>query len=369
MKYIRALINVLVTLGIALAGLLFIPRVLAFFAPFVLGWMIALLAGAPVKYFEEKMRIQPRAGSAFFIMAVIGIIVLILYLLGRKLVGDIREVLGLLPGHLEELRYEILESLDKLRNLSDKLPESIQPDIPGLAGDISEYLKTWIRRLGSPTVVALGSIARYLPTLTMGVLMCLFSAYLFVVEKEKIQTWFSEHCPARIKERYTLFRRCLMDALGGYIRAQLKIELWIYLVTAAGLLFLRVEYAFLIALGIAVLDFLPFFGTGTVMLPWALICIFAGNYFLAIGLFVLWGFGQILRQLIQPKIVGEMMGLSPLATLFLLYVGYRLWGVIGMLLAVPVGLVLRTFYQAGVFDELCTSVKILWEGLKKLQKN
>ena len=84
------------------------------------------------------------------------------------------------------------------------------------------------------------------------------------------------------------------------------------------------NYFALIALGIAFLDFLPFFGTGTVLIPWAIIRILTADYKIAIGLLIIWGGGQLARQLIQPKIVGDSMGVAPLPTLFLLFIGYRL---------------------------------------------
>ncbi len=124
----------------------------------------------------------------------------------------------------------------------------------------------------------------------------------------------------------------------------------------------------LIALGIAFLDLLPFFGTGTVMVPWALIKIFSGDYKMAIGLLIIWGGGQLARQIIQPKIVGDSIGVAPIPTLFLLFIGYKLGGVIGMIIAVPLGMLLSTMYQEGVFDTTRNSIAILVSGLNHFRK-
>ena len=128
------------------------------------------------------------------------------------------------------------------------------------------------------------------------------------------------------------------------------------------------KYAVLVALGIAVLDFLPVFGTGTVLVPWAIIKILNGNYTTAIILLVLWGGGQLLRQMIQPRIVGDSLGLSTLPTLILLFIGWRLSGVGGMILAVPVGLVLYNLYKSGLFDTTIDSIKILARDLSAFCK-
>ena len=115
-------------------------------------------------------------------------------------------------------------------------------------------------------------------------------------------------------------------------------------------------------IGVAILDLLPFFGTGTVLVPWAIIKFLNGEYGMVIGLLIIWGVGQLFRQMIQPKIVGDSVGLDPLPTLFLLYIGYRMGGVWGMLLSVPIGIIIFNMYEEGVFDTTIKSIQILYSG-------
>ena len=135
-----------------------------------------------------------------------------------------------------------------------------------------------------------------------------------------------------------------------------------------GLFILQVDYALLIALLIAFLDFLPLFGAGIVMIPWAVVEIFCKNYKLAVGLVIIWGLTQILRQMLQPKYVGESVGIKPLPTLILLYVGYCIAGVWGLILAIPIGYVVMNLYKAGLFDGIITSLKILVNGFNEYRK-
>jgi predicted PurR-regulated permease PerM len=148
----------------------------------------------------------------------------------------------------------------------------------------------------------------------------------------------------------------------------LKIELWIYVIVAVGLLILRVPYFYLAALGIAFLDILPVFGTGTVLLPWAVLKFLGGQYYFAIGLLIIWGVGQLTRQVIQPKIVGDSLGIQPIPTLVLLYLGYQLAGVAGMIAAVPLGMLVMTMNDAGFFDNVKTSIRILWHGFNEFRR-
>ena len=118
-----------------------------------------------------------------------------------------------------------------------------------------------------------------------------------------------------------------------------------------GLFILKVDFVLLVAFLIAFLDMLPFFGTGTVLWPWAAIKILSGDYQIAIGLMILYAVTQIVRQVIQPKIVGDTIGMNPLATLIFMYIGYKVSSIAGMIIAVPLGMILINLYQASAFEE------------------
>ena len=174
--------------------------------------------------------------------------------------------------------------------------------------------------------------------------------------------------PEAIVYRLDLITRSFKRAVGGYFKAQFKIEVWMYVLLVVGFTVLDVNYALLIALGTAVLDFLPVFGTGTVLLPWAVIKILSSDYKMAVGLLIIWCGGQLARQLIQPKIVGDSIGVPPIPTLFLLFIGYKAAGVFGMIIAVPIGIIVSNMYEEGVFDTTINSLKILCAGINNFRR-
>lgn len=362
-KYCKAIVNIVVAVAILLFVIFLFPRLLAFFAPFVVGWIIAWMAGPPVIFLEKKLKIKRRAGSVFVIVAVIALIVLFLYLVGSILVREGRDMVRSFPELMQEMKTDFEQVGELLDRIYRTMPGSVQEWLDRVSAQMENGGGDLIDKLGSPTLTAVGNFAKYLPTLLIGVIMSLLSAYFFVADREQINAWCRRHMPQVIRERYQLIRHGMLRAVGGYLKAQLKIEIWIYLVVAIGLWILKVKYLWLIALGIALLDFLPFFGTGTVMVPWAIVKFLGRDYKMGIGLLIVWGVGQLLRQIIQPKIVGDSIGVPPLPTLFLLYVGYRFGGVLGMIVAVPVGLILFSLYDAGVFDTTVRSIRILVDGV------
>lgn len=367
-KYVKAILNLVIALIILIAVVWLVPRGIVFFMPFIIGWIIALIAGPVVRFLEKKLKIRRKAGSAFVIIAVIGLVVLAGYLLVGNLVHELTGFVGDLPQMWDSLQEDFDAIAKNFSVVYDKLPEDIQNTIDNIADSASDIAGDFIGKLSSPTIAAVGNFAKQLPTFIIGLIMCLLSSYLFVAEKEQIVQGIKKHMPEALLYRLRLMKRSLVKAVGGYFKAQIKIEVWIYLLLVIGFFILGVDYAPLIAFGIAILDFLPFFGTGTAMVPWAIVKFLSADYIMTIGLLVIWGVSQLVRQIIQPKIVGDSVGMPPLPTLFLLYIGYMLGGVMGMIVAVPIGIILFTMYEEGAFDTTKNSIRILSAGLNHFRK-
>ena len=131
---------------------------------------------------------------------------------------------------------------------------------------------------------------------------------------------------------------------------------------------LNINYAWLIGFGIAFLDMLPVFGTGTVLCPWAVIKLFSGDYKMAIGMLILYAVALVVHQLVQPKLIGESVGLEPFAALFFMYIGYKVSSVVGMIIAIPIGMLLINLYKAGAFDNLKWCVKEICKDFNEFRK-
>ncbi len=367
-KYCKAVVNLTITLLIFLGIIFILPKAIVFFAPFVAGWIIALIARPLVRFLEEKVKLKRKIGSAFVIVMVIALVVFVIYLILAQLFEQVLGLVGDLPAMWESMEADLNSVGDKLSVFMALLPGNMKVNINDTANQAFNYMGDLIEKFSSPTIEAAGNLAKSLPAVFIGVIMALLSSYFFVADRNQVSEWLRAYTPASIRVRYRMVSNSLVKSVGGYFKAQLKIEVWMYLLLVIGLGLLRVDYFALIALGIAFLDFFPFFGTGTAMVPWAIIKILTADYTTAIWLLVIWGGGQLLRQLIQPKIMGDSMGVPPLPTLFLLYIGYKVGGVLGMIVAVPIGLVLYSLYQDGAFDTTKNSFLILVAGINKFRR-
>lgn len=367
-KYSKALVNIAVAAVILLSVIFILPRVFVFFTPFVAGWIISLIAAPLVHFFETKIKLKRKIGSAFVIIVVIALVVLLIYLIGAQLLDQIVGLIGALPEMWESMEADLNDIGQSLSVLTAKLPFDIKLNLNDTVEALLAYLGESVGKLSTPTIAAAGNFAKQLPSFFIGLIMALLSSYFFVAEKQQVNEWFRKTTPSSIQMRFRMAKDSLMKSVGGYFKAQIKIEIWMYFLLLIGLGILRVNYFGLIALGIAFLDFLPFFGTGTVLIPWAAVRFLTADYKIAIGLLVIWGGGQLARQLIQPKIVGDSMGVPPLPTLFLLYIGYKAGGVVGMIIAVPIGLMVFSLYQEGAFDTTKNSILILVAGINRFRR-
>lgn len=367
-KYAKAVVNLAISLAILLLVIFLLPKALVFFMPFVVGWVIALIAGPLVHFLETRLKIRRKAGSAVVIVFVIALVVLVLYGIGSVLVEQLAGFVGSLPSMWESAEADFTEIGGKLEGLVAKLPENIRQKITEFVSEIGTYIGDWIGNFSLPTITVVGNVAKSLPGILIGLIMALLSSYLFVVQHTEIGDKLYGMFPGTVRHRFDIIKRSFSRSVGGYFKAQLRIELWIYLLLVIGLTILQVDYSLLIALGIAFLDFIPVFGTGTVLMPWAVIKLLSADYQLTIGLLIIWGLSQLVRQMIQPKIVGDSMGMAPLPTLFLLYAGYKIGGVGGMIVAVPIGLIVLSLYEEGAFDTTKKSILILVNGINNFRR-
>lgn len=366
--YIKSILNLLTALVILLLCIFLLPRCIGFFMPFIIGWIISLIASPLVRFLEEKLKIRRKAVSAFVIVAVLAAVILLVYGVGVKLVRETVGFINELPVMWENIQAEFIQIGSNLEGLFRRLPMDAQEQLMNFWSGIGNWFSEFIGNVGTPTFTAVGNFAKRLPDVFMAVIMTLLSSYFFVADKSYLSDFVKKYVPETIYYRCDLIQRSFRNAVGGYFKAQLKIEVWIYILIFIGLLILNINYAFLIAFGIALIDLLPVFGAGTIMIPWAVIEILSGEYKRAIGLLIIWCVGQIVRQLIQPKIVGDSIGIDPIPTLFLLYIGYHAAGVMGMILALPIGIILMNLYEEGVFDTTKESLKILVAGFNRFRR-
>lgn len=364
----RMILNIVIPL-LGLCLVIFLgPRLLHFFMPFVVGWILALLANPLVRFLERRVKLVRRHGSMLIIIAALAIVIGLFYGAGLLVYREMGSFLADAPEIYQSVIAEIENALQNGRKLAEYFPQNLQPPLLAFSDNLDGLFGKLVSRAAEPTVQIAGHVAKSIPNLLVNMVIIILSSYLFLADRESIMLWLKGHLPAFIFRYIEYMKRDAKGLIGGYFLAQFRIMCVVALILAAGFLVLGVRYGVLLAFLTAILDFLPIFGTGTVLFPWAVVKLFAGEYAYATGLILLYILTQVVRQIIQPKIVGESMGLPPLMTLFLLYLGFKLRGLTGMILAVPVGLVFINFYKYGAFDSMIRNFRMLMESIQKFRR-
>lgn len=367
MKYKKAGSNLGIMIVLIIFCTFFLPKILLLFMPFIMGWLLALLAGIPVRFFENRFHIQRKAALLWVLLLVMGGSAVILFLFWGRLTEEVATLMQSLPKIWKNIENDFMVITGKWESVIRYLPKEMGVKVEDLGETIEKEMGTIVGKLSIPTAGAVGSLARKIPDFFLSFFMCLLSAYFFVVEKNRMEEAIKRMFPSAWREKCVLLKQATIDVLIGYLKAQLKIEIWIYGMITIGLLLLGVKYSYFIALPIALLDFLPLFGTGVILLPWGIFMLLRGKYIFALGLGGIWLLTLFMRQILQPKVLGESMGIAPLPTLILLYLGYKIGGITGMLFSVPLGILGLTMDRAGFFDNAKISMKALWQGFENFR--
>ena len=301
------------------------------------------------------------------IVGVLAAVCFIIYFIISTLWKEISFLIQDMPGMYRDLESGLSQIGNSMEGVFGKLPDGVQEGWHTMVANFDEMMGELMSRISEPTVSAAGRFAKSIPSVLVATIVTFISAYFFIAEREDVIRWSKKVAPDALVSRMTMVIDNLKFAVGGYLKAQLKIMVVVYIILVVGFIILNIHFSFLLGLLIALLDFLPFFGTGTALIPWAIYQFFMGNYKLVVGLVILYAVTQLVRQLIQPKLVGDSMGLRPLLTLFLLYTGYKIGGVFGMIFAVPIGMIAINLYKAGAFDYILDDIKILAEGILSLR--
>lgn len=310
-----------------LAAWLGLRLVLPLMYPFLLGTLLALGAERAADFLERRLRLPRFLAAGLAVGALVAGLGGLLLLLAALAVSQLGGLCEALPSIAATVRSGLALLENRLLSLGSGLPGYRQAII-GLFSDGEEL----ITRVGRLVLGRAGAILTRLPGQTLSLGTALLSGFMICAKLPSIRT--------RLRARRADPRlEALQKALGKlkstgklYLCSQLKLMGVTFCLLFAGFSLLRVGYPLLIALLVTLVDALPVLGTGSILIPWALVCFLEGSAARALGLLGLYATAALTRSVLEPKLVGSHLGLDPLVTLMAMYCGLRLWGLGGMLL-------------------------------------
>lgn len=336
--------------GIAILLILGIPKLMGFFWPFVASWILALLATPLCNFLEKHIKLNKRWSSAVIIVLVLVGLAGIGYLAVTKLGRELMELFSGAPGYYIYVQKTVKSFGDNLSNIISPVSADFGKQIQGVFNDLLSQMGGAVNKFAPKGVEMMGSAAADLTNGFIGTVVMIIAAYFFIADRERLGEGFWKIIPEDLKPTVCNIKDKVIAALGGFLLAQFKIMCIVFVILLIGFLLIGNPYALLLALVISFVDLLPILGTGTILIPWTLVCFLQKDYRQAMFLIILYVVCLVARQFLQPKMIADSMGLDSMATLVLIYTGYKLNGMKGMILALLAGVIVLSLYRLGLFD-------------------
>ena len=302
--------------------------------PFIFGILIARL----IVWFSRKTHCSHKLYRIGLSVLAYGILGLLIVLLGTKLISAITDIVKWLPDLYE---YKLRPFVVQIYNFCFQRIQSMDPNLVNALEMVLESvlssLKNLISYLSGTAVDLVSGIATGIPNLILSLLAMIFSTVFLVGDYEKIMAFLQNHIPGKAKGILGNVRAYLTDTLFVVIRSYLLIMTLTFIELSILFSVFGITSPVLKASCIAVLDILPILGTGGIMIPWAVISLVVGNVGLGLKLLLIYGIVTVVRNYVEPKIVGTQLGLHPIITLVSMFIGLRLFGFWG-LFGLPVGI-------------------------------
>lgn len=325
---------------LGIAGFLFFKYLFGLLVPFLIAWGIAYLIYPTARELSSKIKLSRKFCSFVLLFLILMIILLFVFLIGNRILYELQNLFEYLSTNSEQIAEYFETVFDFFGSLGKKLPiiNNLQNTelIDDIVGNINAFIeKIWaslLDSLGSAIPRLAGNIVMSLPSVFLVSIVTVVACFYFSLDIELIHKKLKVVLPDRITELLQKFKKRISIGFKKYLRAYLIIFAITFAELFVGFLILGIDYSVVLALLIAFVDFLPLFGTAAVLLPWGIIMLLMKDYFLGIGLLILCAVTTVVRQAIEPKILGKSLGVHPLLTLVMVYAGYELFGLVGMII-------------------------------------
>lgn len=312
-------------------------------APFLIGFAIAYLLKRPIRFVSTRLKANRKLVAILMVLVFYCTIGLLIVLLSIKAFTAAGDFLQRLPSfYTFRVEPVLMNIFDGIEQSVLSMDEALVASLENLWGEFVNSLGQIVSSLSGRAITALSSMAGSLPGLFVKLLMMIISTFFIALDYDRIASFFVRQLSENGRTIFWEIKDYVTGTLFVCIRSYAIIMSITFVELSIGLSIIGIENAVMIALLIAVFDILPVLGTGGIMIPWAVITAIQGEYKLAIALFAVYIVVTIIRNVIEPKIVGSQLGLHPVATLASLFVGAQLFGAVG-LFGFPIGLSLLRY--------------------------
>ena len=373
-KTVKNIAFIIAAIAVLAAIIIFFPTIVQFlwsvlliFIPFILAYLVSLFANNLADALQKRFRIPRNLAAILVIILTVVVLGGIIFGVIWKIADEIKQIYDNFPSIYAGMQTSWNKLSNNLSDIIEQLPTNIQESIDTLYEQFMEGLANIVK--DTKIFKTAGDIAKRLPSIIISVITFILSLYFMISDSKTIAEFLRKYVPKPVQIRVSQLKTEVKKYMGGYVKAQLIMMCISCVIVLIGLLILRVDYALIIAIAIAIFDALPLFGSGAVLLPWAIIEFLTSNISSGVGLLIIYLSVLLMRQLIEPKIVGKSIGMHPLLTLMAMYAGYRVFSVGGLILGPLMLMLVISFYKVGLFDDIIKFFKKIYSRISMELKN
>lgn len=347
--WLRLGLRLILTALVVWAAIKFGRPLLSLFAPFLFALAAAALLNPLVKRLQKALGWNRQLLSALLLILLFGLIggglALLVYAAAGQLMSLVQNWSGLLAS--------AQSAIDQVEALFARFLALVPPQVTEIVEETGDELFRWLSDAVPAALAGLGreagEKAMGLPSFLMALIIFVMATFLLTADYPYLRSRAVQHMDEGVLRFLGQLRSTALGAFGGYLKAEFFLSVGVFFILLAGFFVTGQPYGLLLALGLAVMDFIPIIGAGTAMVPWAFVALFTGDLPSAVELMVIWGAIALFRRVMEPKFVGDQTGLSPLLSLAAIYVGMKLAGVLGMIFGPVVALVALNLAGMGMF--------------------
>ncbi|MBO5746203.1 MAG: sporulation integral membrane protein YtvI [Clostridia bacterium] len=311
--------------------------------PFAAALLITVSLQGTVDRLVKNFRIRRKPASVMAVTVIFSGVGLVIFWLVRALYRQTVELIEALPSYSENITSTLNTLTEKFHQLLDRIPflsDGALNTMPSTA------LDTVTERLASALTSAATSFAAGVPKFVLSLLVMIIASIYFAKDFDDIKRFLKGVIEQRNWHWVFNFKEILHNKTARLLRGYFLIILLTFFELSLGLMLLRVKYALIIAAVTAVVDILPILGSGTVLIPWAVVSALLGNTGLGIGLVVLYLIITTVRNFTEPRIIGSKIGVHPLVMLAAVFLGLTLFGAVGVIAAPLLTVTAKAFYDS-----------------------
>lgn len=350
--------KILIVLGVIIAvGLLIIfagpPTVRAIMylfglvSPFVFGYIMARAINPLADRLQKCLKIPRGISAILVIIMTVAVVFGLVGFLGYKLFDEIKNLIINWPTMLGTLRENWTNIVDNFSGLYIAMPDAVQAVVDKSWANIYKSSVDFVHNI--PVIDAAQTVAKSLTPGLIWVVMFVLSMYFMVTQRHNVTEFVHNTLGERAVRKINEIKTQCKTYLGGYAKAQGILMVLVFMLILIALSLFDAPYSVLIAAVTAFLDALPFFGSGIVLWPMAAVYFIDGNIALCIVYIATYFAVMLLRRFTEPKLVSDKMGVNPIVTLVTMYIGYKFWGLIGLITGPLLLMLIISLYKAGLF--------------------